>query len=74
MNYMAMIYKGFNSAFQTTIETPHHVDMVAGIKQGYETVRSLEEKPISYVDNNLEVITEINKFIIFSIELYLNKY
>ncbi len=73
-NYIAVIYKGFNNAYQTTLETPHHVDMVSGIKQGYEIVRSQSEKPINYVTVNLDVINEIDKFTIFSVQMYLDKF
>ena len=72
-NYMAIIYKGFNNAYQTTLEMPHHVDMVSAIKEGYDVVRS-SNKPDNYVNNNLEVISEINNFTIFSIKMYMDKF
>ena len=72
-NYMAIIYKGFNKAYQTTLTDPHHVDMVTAIKEGYDVVRR-GSLPENYINNNLEIISEIDKFTMFSLQMYIDKY
>ncbi len=73
-NYKAIIYKGFNKAYQTTLETPLHAELVSSLKEGYSVVRSKELNKEEYINNNLEIISEINNFIIYSIKMYLDKF
>ena len=73
-NYMAIIYRGFCLVYKTTLTEPHHVDMVAAIKQGFDTLRKQSEKPISYVSDCLEIINEVNKFILSSLKMYSDKF
>jgi len=73
-NYIAIAYRGFCLVYKTTLTEPHHVDMVAAIKQGYEVARSLSEKPISYSNDCLELINEVNKFSLTSLQMYTDKF
>ena len=73
-NYMSIIYKGFCLVQKTTLTEPHHVDMVTAIKNGFDVMRKLPERPTNYVSECIEVINEMNKFISFSANLYLEKF
>ncbi len=72
-NYMAVIYKGFCKVYKTTLTEPHHVDMVSAIKDGFALARSLNDKP-NYHNDCLEVINEVNKFILQSVKMYYDKF
>ena len=73
-NYMSIIYKGFCLVWKTTLTEPHHVDMVSAIKNGFDVLRKLPEKPNNYVSECIEIINELNKFVMFSAKLFLDKF
>ena len=73
-NYMSIIYKGFCLVWKTTLTEPHHVDMVTAIKNGFEVIRKLPERPVNYVSECIEIINEMNKFVLYTLNLYLDKF
>ena len=71
-NYIAIIYRGFCSAWTTTIAKPKHIDAVNGITRGFELALNDLGETKEFADFCLETVEEIEKIGEACLNLYIN--
>ena len=73
-DYMSVLYRGFCYAFKTTLTKPYHPNLISSFKDAYAKISEDVYKSDKYKMDSLEIMEEVNKFIVYCLEMYYNKF